>query len=75
LGLGPAARAGFGVQWRPAAARQGCQGVGILRSLQAQFPDKWLRRNKAEDRWEHAIPDGPQKAAQLKVINRLLKDL
>ena len=44
------------------------------RSKAAPFPDKWLRRGKAPDRWEHVLPDGPAKAEQLKVIDRVLKD-
>ncbi len=44
------------------------------RSKAAEFPDKWLRRARAPDRWEHVIPDGPQKAQQLKAVDAILKD-
>jgi arylsulfatase A-like enzyme len=44
------------------------------RSKAAEFPPKWLRRAGAPDRWEHVIPDGPDKAQQLKIINEALKD-
>ena len=44
------------------------------RSAAAEYPDKWLRRGKAPDRWEHVLPDGPEKAKRLKVVNEVLKD-
>lgn len=44
------------------------------RSKAAEFPDKWLREGRASDRWEHILPDGPQKAEQLKMIDQALKD-
>ena len=44
------------------------------RSKAAEFPDKWLRAGKAPDRWEHILPDGTEKAGQLKVIDQVLKD-
>jgi len=44
------------------------------RSRTAEFPEKWLRDDKAEDRWEHIIPDGPKKAKRLKAVNEVLKD-
>jgi arylsulfatase A-like enzyme len=44
------------------------------RSKAAEYPDKWLRRQQAADRWEHVIPDSPAKASQLKVVNEALKD-
>lgn len=44
------------------------------RSQAAEYPEKWLRRGKAPDRWEHILPDGPQKAERLKVVNGILKD-
>ncbi len=44
------------------------------RSRVAESPEKWLRRGDAPDRWEHVIPDGPEKAELLKVINEALKD-
>jgi arylsulfatase A-like enzyme len=44
------------------------------RSKAAVFPEKWLRRQDASDRWEHVVPDGPEKAARLKVISELLED-
>ncbi|MEQ8691616.1 MAG: sulfatase [Pseudomonadales bacterium] len=44
------------------------------RSKAAEYPDKWLRRGQAADRWEHILPDGPDKAARLQVINEILKD-
>ncbi len=44
------------------------------RSPAAEFPHKWLRRARAPDRWEHVLPDGPQKPAQLKVIDQVLRD-
>lgn len=44
------------------------------RSRAAEAPDKWLRRGDAPDRWEHVIPDGPDKAELLKVIDEALKD-
>lgn len=44
------------------------------RTKAAEFPDKWLRRQHADDRWEHVIPDSQEKSAKLKVINEALKD-
>ncbi len=44
------------------------------RSKAAEYPDKWLRRQQAADRWEHVIPDSPAKASQLKTVNEALKD-
>ena len=44
------------------------------RSKSAEFPDKWLRRGKAPDRWEHILPDGPDKAERLKAVDAVLKD-
>jgi len=44
------------------------------RSQAAQFPQKWLRTGEAEDRLEHVIPDGPEKAARLKILNAVLND-
>lgn len=44
------------------------------RSRAAEFPDKWLRRKGAPDRWEHVIPDGPEKAARLKLVDKALQD-
>jgi len=44
------------------------------RSSAAEFPDKWLREGKAPDRWEHILPDGSEKAGQLKMIDQVLKD-
>ena len=44
------------------------------RSQAAEFPDKWLRQDKAPDRWEHILPDGVEKADRLKVVNEVLKD-
>ena len=44
------------------------------RSEAAEFPDKWLRTGEAPDRWEHILPDSPQKATQLKVVNEALKN-
>jgi arylsulfatase A-like enzyme len=44
------------------------------RSPAAEFPDKWLREGRAPDRWEHIIPDSPQKAEQLKQIDQVLRD-
>ena len=44
------------------------------RSPAAEFPEKWLRRRNAPDRWEHVIPDGPEKAERLKAVDRVLKD-
>jgi arylsulfatase A-like enzyme len=44
------------------------------RSKAAEFPDKWLRGAKAADRWEHILPDSPEKAERLKVIDEVLKD-
>ena len=44
------------------------------RSRAAEYPDKWLRRGKAPDRWEHILPDGPQKAERLKAVDQILKD-
>ena len=44
------------------------------RSQAAEYPDKWLRREDAPDRWEHVIPDGPQKAARLKAVDKALQD-
>ena len=44
------------------------------RSQAAEFPEKWLREARADDRWEHVIPDGPEKATQLKIVNEALKD-
>jgi arylsulfatase A-like enzyme len=44
------------------------------RSPAAEFPEKWLRKGGAPDRWEHILPDGPEKAAQLKAIDQALKD-
>lgn len=44
------------------------------RSRSAPFPQKWQRRGKAPDRWEHVLPDSPDKAEQLKAIDAVLKD-
>ncbi len=44
------------------------------RSKAAEFPEKWLRRGRAPDRWEHVLPDSPTKAERLKVIDQVLKD-
>ena len=44
------------------------------RSQAAQFPQKWSRTGDAEDRLEHVIPDGPEKAARLKILNSVLND-
>jgi N-acetylglucosamine-6-sulfatase len=44
------------------------------RSGSAPFPDKWLRRAGAPDRWEHVLPDGPDKAARLERVDEALKD-
>ncbi|MEZ5595682.1 MAG: sulfatase-like hydrolase/transferase [Pseudomonadales bacterium] len=44
------------------------------RSKAARYPEKWLRDKNADDRWEHVIPDGPDKAERLKVVNDALKD-
>jgi hypothetical protein len=44
------------------------------RSPAAEFPDKWLRRGNAGDRWEHVIPDGPGKTERLRVIDEALND-
>ena len=44
------------------------------RSRAAEYPEKWLRRGDAPDRWEHVLPDSPQKAEQLKGINEVLKN-
>ena len=44
------------------------------RSEAAEYPDKWLRRGRAPDRWEHVLPDGPEKAERLKAVDALLKD-
>lgn len=44
------------------------------RSEAAEFPEKWLRTGEAPDRWEHILPDGPQKADQLKVVDEALKN-
>ena len=44
------------------------------RTKAAEYPEKWLRRGKADDRWEHVLPDGPEKAERFKAVNELLKD-
>ena len=44
------------------------------RSQAAEFPQKWLRTGEAEDRLEHVIPDGLEKAARLKLLNAVLND-
>jgi N-acetylglucosamine-6-sulfatase len=44
------------------------------RSKAAEYPDKWLRRKNAPDRWEHVLPDSSGKAKQLRVVNEALKD-
>ena len=44
------------------------------RSKAAEYPDKWLRRGKAPDRWEHILPDGPEKADRLKQVDAILRD-
>lgn len=44
------------------------------RSQAAEFPEKWLREGNAPDRWEHILPDGPNKAEQLKKIDQALRD-
>ncbi len=44
------------------------------RAQAAEFPAKWLRAAGAEDRWEHILPDSPEKAERLKVINEALRD-
>ncbi len=44
------------------------------RSKAAQYPEKWLREGGAPDRWEHVLPDGPQKASRLKAVDAALKD-
>ena len=44
------------------------------RSKAAEYPEKWLRRGGAPDRWEHILPDSAQKAEQLKAVNEVLKD-
>lgn len=43
------------------------------RSKAASFPDKWMRNDDAPDKWEHAIPDGPEKAKTLEQLNKILK--
>ncbi len=55
-------------------ANQGAVFRHAGRSKAAEFPDKWLRAGKAPDRWEHVLPDGPDKAVQLKMIDEVLKD-
>ncbi len=42
------------------------------RSQAAEYPDKWLRRGDAPDRWEHILPDSEQKTEQLKTVNEVL---
>ena len=42
------------------------------RSEAAEFPDKWMRQDDAVDRFEHAIPDGPDKAKILEQITKAL---
>ena len=44
------------------------------RAKGAEFPQKWLRRGGAPDRWEHILPDGPEKAARLRAVDKILKD-
>ncbi len=44
------------------------------RSEAAEFPGKWVRRAGAPDRWEHVLPDGPDKADRLKIIDQALRD-
>ena len=44
------------------------------RSKTAEFPDKWLRTGGAPDRWEHILPDSPEKAEQLKVVDEALRN-
>ncbi len=44
------------------------------RSAAAEYPEKWLREGGAPDRWEHILPDGPEKAARLKAVDAVLKD-
>ena len=53
---------------------QGAVFRHVDRSKAAEYPDKWLRGARAPDRWEHVIPDGPQKAEQLKAVDAILKD-
>lgn len=44
------------------------------RSRAAEFPDKWLREGGAPDRWEHILPDSPEKAARLKTVDEALRN-
>lgn len=44
------------------------------RSRAAEFPDKWLREGGAPDRWEHILPDGPEKAERLKQVDQVLRN-
>jgi arylsulfatase A-like enzyme len=43
------------------------------RSQAAEFPDKWQRTGDAPDRWEHILPDSPEKDARLKVVDEALR--
>ena len=53
---------------------QGAVFRHIDRSKAAEFPAKWLRQEGAGDRWEHIVPDGPEKPQRLKAINKMLGD-
>lgn len=53
---------------------QGAVFRHLERSRAAEFPDKWLRDGGAPDRLEHILPDGPEKAGRLKLIDQALKD-
>ncbi len=44
------------------------------RSRAAEYPEKWLRTGDAPDRWEHILPDSPQKAEQLKAVDQALRN-
>ena len=44
------------------------------RSEAADFPEKWQRAGGAPDRWEHILPDSPEKEAQLKVVDEALRN-
>lgn len=44
------------------------------RSEAAEFPSKWLRGERAPDRWEHIIQDGPAKAERLRLVDEVLRD-
>ncbi len=40
----------------------------------AEFPERWLREDDAEDRLEHVIPDGPAKAETLRRITEAFEE-